>query len=82
MTNSIVVTIGFCVKDVEDTIRTATHSIISQDFPHGSIELIVVEGFSQGSNVFYLKKRFFPRSIFNKKYTVIEGLGCSASNRR
>jgi glycosyltransferase involved in cell wall biosynthesis len=41
------VTIGFCVKDVADTVKIAIESILSQDIPKESMEIIVVEGASK-----------------------------------
>lgn len=40
----IKVTLGLCVKNSEATIKDTVQSLISQDFPHESIELIVVDG--------------------------------------
>lgn len=46
MGNSAVVTIGFCIKNVEKTVKSAIDSILSQDFPHDRMEIIVIEGSS------------------------------------
>lgn len=40
---NIVVSIGFCIKNVEDTVGDAVDSILSQDFDHRLMEVIVVE---------------------------------------
>lgn len=38
------VTIGMCLKNVEDTVYDAVNSVLAQDFPCELIELIVVDG--------------------------------------
>jgi len=50
------VTIGLCVKNAELTVARAILSIVSQNFPHGSLELIVIEGFSQDQTLSIVKK--------------------------
>ena len=47
MPNNVKVTIGFCVKNAEQTVRDAIRSILKQDFPHEMMELIIVDGYSK-----------------------------------
>lgn len=47
MIKDFVVTMGFCVKDVAETVKLALESILSQDIPKDSMEVIVVEGSSK-----------------------------------
>lgn len=44
---NVKVTIGFCVKNAEATVKEAIDSVFSQDFPHELMELIVVDGYSK-----------------------------------
>lgn len=41
------VTIGLCVKNNETTVEGTVRSIVHQDFPHKSMDLIVVDGCSK-----------------------------------
>ena len=46
----ILVAIGFCVKNEEDTIRDAIESVARQDFPHECLEMIFVsDGSTDGT---------------------------------
>jgi glycosyltransferase involved in cell wall biosynthesis len=40
---TITVTLGLCVKDSESTIRDTVETIVRQDFPHDSMEVVVVD---------------------------------------
>jgi cellulose synthase/poly-beta-1,6-N-acetylglucosamine synthase-like glycosyltransferase len=77
LANSFIVTIGFCVKDVETVIRTAIKSILDQDFPHETIELIVVEGFSRDQTFTILKNMFSATDIQCRIFRDNEGLGAA-----
>ncbi|MEM2971683.1 MAG: glycosyltransferase [Candidatus Bathyarchaeia archaeon] len=44
MKNKIRITIGLCVKNDELSIKKCLEGILSQDFPHNQMELIVVDG--------------------------------------
>ena len=67
---SVVVTVGFCVKDMADIVGKALRSVINQDFPHASFELLVVEGFSTDGTFSIIKEYLaevdFDYSIFNE----------------
>lgn len=43
----IAITIGVCVRNCEDSVREAIDSIIDQDFPHESMEVIFVDDGSE-----------------------------------
>ncbi len=43
---SLIVTIGVCAKNAENTVKDAIQSIIDQQYQTGLIQLIVVDGFS------------------------------------
>jgi cellulose synthase/poly-beta-1,6-N-acetylglucosamine synthase-like glycosyltransferase len=77
LTQSIAVTIGFCVKDVEQTIRTAISSIVTQDFPHEFTELIIVEGFSKDQTFSILKNDLSEANIQCKILRDNKGLGAA-----
>lgn len=49
------VTVGLCIKNVEETVEKALLSITKQDFPHESLELILIEGFSQDKTLSIVK---------------------------
>jgi glycosyltransferase involved in cell wall biosynthesis len=49
------VTIGLCVKNSEKTIENAIESIISQDFSHENMEIIVVDGGSKDKTIDIIK---------------------------
>jgi cellulose synthase/poly-beta-1,6-N-acetylglucosamine synthase-like glycosyltransferase len=77
LANSIIVTIGFCVKDVETVIRTAINSILDQDFPHETIELIVVEGFSRDQTFSISRNMFSATDIQCRIFRDNKGLGAA-----
>lgn len=49
------VTVGLCIKNAEETVENALLSIINQDFPHKSLELIIIEGFSKDETLSIVK---------------------------
>jgi glycosyltransferase involved in cell wall biosynthesis len=75
--SSIIVTIGFCVKDVSDTIRDAIRSISKQDLSHALMELIVVEGFSRDQTYSIVKNDLSEVDIDCKIYRDDKGLGAA-----
>jgi glycosyltransferase involved in cell wall biosynthesis len=50
-TMNIVVTMGLCVRNVENTVREAIQSVINQDFPHNLMEIIIVDGRSSDKTI-------------------------------
>ena len=74
---SYLVTIGLCVKNAEATVENALQSIIDQDFPHNSFELIVVEGFSKDKTLSIVEKHL---SDVDFNFTILrdnKGLGAA-----
>lgn len=70
------VTIGLCVKDVEQTVREAMDSIFRQDFPRDAIELIVVDGHSKDKTVEIIKDALSKHvQIKHKIFYENKGLG-------
>jgi glycosyltransferase involved in cell wall biosynthesis len=49
--SGVVVTVGLCIKNSELTLKEALQSVIDQDFPHGSFELVVVDGHSRDNTL-------------------------------
>jgi glycosyltransferase involved in cell wall biosynthesis len=46
------VTIGLCVKDGEKIVKTAFESIISQDYPHDLLKIVIVDNGSTDNTLF------------------------------
>lgn len=53
---TVEVTVGICVKNSEGLIKKALEGVISQDFPHDKMELIVVDGNSRDKTIQVLKE--------------------------
>lgn len=75
LANQIVVTIGFCVKNMENTVGAAIGSILKQDFPRDQLELIVVEGGSKDKTASIVKNCLNRSPITYKIYREDKGLG-------
>jgi glycosyltransferase involved in cell wall biosynthesis len=75
MGNAPIVTLGFCVKDVEDTVKDAIDSILNQDFPHELMELIVVEGCSSDRTLSIVKQKLSNSDIDYRIFCERSGLG-------
>jgi glycosyltransferase involved in cell wall biosynthesis len=69
------VTIGFCVKNNEATVKEAMESIVNQDFPHELMELIVVDGYSRDKTVSIVKEALLNSNIETKIFFENKGLG-------
>lgn len=70
-----VVTIGFCVKNAELTVKDAMCSILSQDYPHELIELIVVDGYSKDKTLSIIQNSLSDSGIKPKFFYENAGLG-------
>lgn len=70
-----VLTLGLCVKDIEATVAFTMKSILQQDFPHKSIELIVVDGFSKDNTLKIIKKYILGTDIACTFFSENKGLG-------
>ena len=75
--DSIVVTVGFCVKDMADTVSGALQSVIHQDFLHTSLELIIVEGFSADETYSIVKNHLAEADFDYEIYRDNRGLGAA-----
>jgi glycosyltransferase involved in cell wall biosynthesis len=66
------VTIGVCVRNGERQIANALESIVSQDYPHELIEIILVDDGSQDHTLSimrnYVKKMDIPSRIFSQEW--------------
>ena len=69
------VTIGLCVKNAEATVEQAIDSILNQDFPRDSIELIVVDGSSEDKTLDVIKSKLDSSKIRSKIFRENKGLG-------
>jgi len=72
---NVKVTLGMCVKNSEKTIRDAIDSILSQDYPHENMELIVVDGYSEDNTLNTLKDTLRNIDVKTKIIQEKEGLG-------
>lgn len=70
-----VVTIGVCVKNCEASVKVAMESILDQDFPHGLLELIVVDGCSKDRTLAIIKESLQRTNIKSKVLYENGGLG-------
>jgi cellulose synthase/poly-beta-1,6-N-acetylglucosamine synthase-like glycosyltransferase len=75
MTSYPIITIGFCVKNDEATIKKAIESILIQDFPHERMEIIVVDGQSQDKTLVIIEKALSETDINKRVFTENRGLG-------
>jgi glycosyltransferase involved in cell wall biosynthesis len=69
------VTIGVCVKNGASTIREAIESIINQDFPRESMELVVVDGYSKDKTLSIIEDSLKNTEIKSKIFYENKGLG-------
>jgi cellulose synthase/poly-beta-1,6-N-acetylglucosamine synthase-like glycosyltransferase len=69
------VTVGFCVKDVESTLKDALDSIYSQDYPHSQIEIIAVVGFSRDRTLSITQNALDQGDITSSLFNENKGLG-------
>ena len=69
------VTVGVCVKNSALTIRETIESIISQDYPHELMEIIVVDGYSSDGTVDIIKKILLNSDIKTRIFYENKGLG-------
>jgi len=73
----IQVTLGLVVKNAERTLGETIKSIVSQDFPHELLEIIVVDGISQDKTMSIVNKCFRKVDISLKTFATNKGLGQS-----
>jgi glycosyltransferase involved in cell wall biosynthesis len=75
MESNVRVTVGLCVKNSETTVRKAVNSIINQDYLLGSMEIIVVDGYSRDKTVPIIKESLIQTTIRQKFFYENLGLG-------
>jgi len=75
MHQKIMVTIGLCVKNCENTIKEVLDSIIQQDYRHELMELIVVDGYSTDKTIEIIKEALCCSDIQTKVFFENKGLG-------
>jgi biofilm PGA synthesis N-glycosyltransferase PgaC len=73
--NNAVVTIALCVKDVGSTIKEAISSVISQDYPHKAMELIIVDGYSKDNTMQILEEALLAGDLASRVFHEAKGLG-------
>jgi glycosyltransferase involved in cell wall biosynthesis len=76
--SNIAVTIGICVKNGEATLGAAIESIMTQDYPHDKLEIVIVDDGST-DNTFSVIQSFLPKldipiKVFRQQWS---GLGVS-----
>jgi len=69
------VTIGICVRNCADYIQETITSIVAQDFPHGLMELIVVDGYSEDETLAIIKESLDKTDLSYRVFYENEGLG-------
>jgi len=69
------VTIGVCVRNCAATIGMAIKSIIAQDYPHESIEVLIVDGYSTDGTLAIIKKCIRESNVRAKIFNENKGLG-------
>jgi glycosyltransferase involved in cell wall biosynthesis len=74
------VTIGICVRNCEKYLKEAIDSIMSQDYPHRLLEIIIVEGKSEDKTSIVIRESIKNIDISTKLFSDLgKGLG-SARN--
>jgi glycosyltransferase involved in cell wall biosynthesis len=72
-----VVTIGLCVKNVQDTVEGAVNSVLFQNFPCEKMEIIVVDGQSKDKTVDIIKTLLSKEKIRFHIFYENKGLGAA-----
>jgi glycosyltransferase involved in cell wall biosynthesis len=71
-------TIGLCVKNSETSIKETVESILHQDFPHGKMEIIIVDGKSRDKTLSIIEACLRLSDIQVKIYSdYAKGLGAA-----
>jgi len=73
--HAVKVTVGMCVKNNEATVKEAIDSVVNQDFPHESMELIIVDGNSQDRTLKILMESLRNTELDTKIFSESSGLG-------
>jgi len=75
MGDNVIVTIGLCVRNAENTVGQAIDSILNQDFPREKMELIVVDGRSTDATLAVIKSRLKGSGLKTRIFHENMGLG-------
>jgi glycosyltransferase involved in cell wall biosynthesis len=71
----VIVTVGMCVKNSENLVKKAIESILNQDYPNASMEVIVVDGNSKDNTVRILKEAIAKKNLKCSIFFESSGLG-------
>jgi glycosyltransferase involved in cell wall biosynthesis len=71
------VTVGVCVRDCEASVGEAVESVLSQDFPHELMELVVVDGYSEDRTLAIVEESLSRTDIRSRVFRENEGLGAA-----
>lgn len=78
MKNNVIITVGMCVRNCESTLSEAIESVMAQDFPHRSMEIIIIDDGSSDSTPLlienYVNKTSMRVKVFHHQW---RGLGHS-----
>jgi len=69
------VTVGFCVKNAEQTVEESLRCILNQDYPHELIKLIIVDGYSKDKTLPIIRKTLANADIEYQIFRENHGLG-------
>jgi len=75
MTKEAKITIGLCVKNAEHTIKEAIRSILTQDYPHKLLEIIIVDGSSKDETLSIIKEELSGSKVKSRVFNENKGLG-------
>lgn len=75
MQYKVKVTIGFCVKNSEATVKEAIDSVVGQDYPHELMEVIVVDGYSKDRTLSIIRDALANSGIQVRFFQENKGLG-------
>jgi len=75
MHHKVKVTIGFCVKNCEATVKEAIDNVVNQDFPQELMEVIVVDGYSKDKTLSIIKDVLLNSRVKAKFFQENSGLG-------
>ena len=64
-----------CVKNCGATVKEAVESVIHQDYPHGDMELLIVDGFSSDDTLSVIEESISGTGIKMSVFQEKEGLG-------
>ena len=73
--SNTIITVGLCVRNCEQTIEEVANGIVSQDFPHELMEIIIVDGYSSDRTVKIATEVFSKTKIKTSLYSENIGLG-------